>query len=113
MCPIETPEGPNIGLINSLTTYSQINDLGFIETPYRKVVRSILRYPSEVKLHDSVRLVLGERTNIFAEAGGTLAAAAARELLRHMIIGAQPADDGRDRSEGHGHMVAGRVRRAD
>src|SRR5690606_24095892 len=37
MCPIETPEGPNIGLITSLTTYSRINDLGFIETPYRKV----------------------------------------------------------------------------
>ena len=39
MCPIETPEGPNIGLITSLSTYARINDLGFIETPYR-VVRS-------------------------------------------------------------------------
>jgi DNA-directed RNA polymerase subunit beta len=38
MCPIETPEGPNIGLISSLTTYARVNDLGFIETPYRKVV---------------------------------------------------------------------------
>ena len=38
LCPIETPEGPNIGLISSLTTYARINDLGFIETPYRKVV---------------------------------------------------------------------------
>ena len=37
MCPIETPEGPNIGLITSLTTYSRVNDLGFVETPYRKV----------------------------------------------------------------------------
>ncbi|MDT8369831.1 MAG: DNA-directed RNA polymerase subunit beta [Longimicrobiales bacterium] len=37
MCPIETPEGPNIGLITSLTTYGRVNDLGFIETPYRKV----------------------------------------------------------------------------
>ena len=37
MCPIETPEGPNIGLITSLTTYSRINVLGFVETPYRKV----------------------------------------------------------------------------
>ena len=37
MCPIETPEGPNIGLITSLTTYSRINDLGFLETPYRVV----------------------------------------------------------------------------
>jgi DNA-directed RNA polymerase subunit beta len=37
MCPIETPEGPNIGLITSLSTYARINDLGFIETPYRAV----------------------------------------------------------------------------
>ncbi|HEX9166805.1 MAG TPA: DNA-directed RNA polymerase subunit beta [Gemmatimonadales bacterium] len=37
MCPIETPEGPNIGLITSLATYARINDLGFIETPYRVV----------------------------------------------------------------------------
>jgi len=37
MCPIETPEGPNIGLIGSLSTYSRINEYGFIETPYRKV----------------------------------------------------------------------------
>ena len=37
ICPIETPEGPNIGLINSLSTYAQINEFGFIETPYRKV----------------------------------------------------------------------------
>jgi DNA-directed RNA polymerase subunit beta len=37
ICPIETPEGPNIGLISSLSTYAQINEFGFIETPYRKV----------------------------------------------------------------------------
>lgn len=38
ICPIETPEGPNIGLITSLTTYARINEYGFIETPYRKVI---------------------------------------------------------------------------
>lgn len=37
MCPIETPEGPNIGLINSLSTYARINEYGFIETPYRRI----------------------------------------------------------------------------
>ncbi len=37
MCPIETPEGPNIGLINSLSTFAKVNKFGFIETPYRKV----------------------------------------------------------------------------
>ena len=40
ICPIETPEGPNIGLINSLATYSKVNNYGFIETPYRKVINS-------------------------------------------------------------------------
>ena len=37
MCPIETPEGPNIGLISSLSTYARVNELGFLETPYRRV----------------------------------------------------------------------------
>ncbi|MDP6824626.1 MAG: DNA-directed RNA polymerase subunit beta, partial [Dehalococcoidales bacterium] len=41
ICPIETPEGPNIGLIGSLATYSQINEYGFIETPYRKVINEL------------------------------------------------------------------------
>ena len=38
MCPIETPEGPNIGLIGSLASFARVNAFGFIETPYRKVV---------------------------------------------------------------------------
>ena len=42
MCPIETPEGPNIGLINSLATFARVNKYGFIETPYRKVVNGIV-----------------------------------------------------------------------
>ena len=42
MCPIETPEGPNIGLITSLTTYARINKLGFIETPYKVVNKGIV-----------------------------------------------------------------------
>ena len=41
ICPIETPEGPNIGLIGSLATYGRINDYGFIETPYRKVIKEL------------------------------------------------------------------------
>jgi len=42
MCPIETPEGPNIGLIGSLATYARINPFGFVETPYRKVVDGVV-----------------------------------------------------------------------
>ncbi|SUB89959.1 DNA-directed RNA polymerase subunit beta [Porphyromonas macacae] len=44
LCPIETPEGPNIGLISSLCVYAKINDLGFITTPYRKVNNGVVDY---------------------------------------------------------------------
>ncbi len=47
VCPIETPEGPNIGLIASLTTCARVNELGFIETPYRKVVNGKVSKKSE------------------------------------------------------------------
>ena len=45
MCPIETPEGPNIGLINSLATYARINEYGFIEAPYRKIDKTVPENP--------------------------------------------------------------------
>ncbi len=47
LCPIETPEGPNIGLISSLCVYAKINDLGFIETPYRKVANGAVNINNE------------------------------------------------------------------
>ncbi|CEH36105.1 DNA-directed RNA polymerase subunit beta [Romboutsia lituseburensis] len=49
MCPIETPEGPNIGLINSLSTYAKINEFGFIESPYRKVDKEAGRVTNEIQ----------------------------------------------------------------
>ena len=49
MCPIETPEGPNIGLIGSLSNYARINQYGFIETPYRKVDQANHRVTNEVR----------------------------------------------------------------
>ena len=56
VCPIETPEGPNIGLIASLTTYARVNEFGFIETPYRKVengrVTDRVRYLSALEEED-------------------------------------------------------------
>ncbi|MGQ0607215.1 MAG: DNA-directed RNA polymerase subunit beta [Chloroflexota bacterium] len=57
MCPIETPEGPNIGLIGSLATYGKINRHGFIETPYRKVRRFV---GSKDKKDDALGQVLAE-----------------------------------------------------
>ena len=47
LCPIESPEGPNIGLISSLCVYAKINDLGFIETPYRKINNSVVDLDNE------------------------------------------------------------------
>ena len=45
MCPIEAPEGPNIGLINSLACYARINEYGFIEAPYRKIDKADPKNP--------------------------------------------------------------------
>jgi DNA-directed RNA polymerase subunit beta len=52
ICPIETPEGPNIGLIASLSTYARVNAYGFIETPYRKVEGSVAK--DEVEFHTAL-----------------------------------------------------------
>ena len=57
ICPIETPEGPNIGLISSLSTFARINDFGFIETPYRKV--------SNGRVADEVEYLSGDRDENF------------------------------------------------
>ncbi|MDF1833107.1 MAG: DNA-directed RNA polymerase subunit beta [Porticoccaceae bacterium] len=58
VCPIETPEGPNIGLINSLANYARTNDYGFLETPYRKVVDEVVtdevEYLSAINENDFV-----------------------------------------------------------
>ena len=59
LCPIETPEGPNIGLINSLCVFAKINDLGFIETPYRKVENKTVNLNKE----DVVYLAAEEEEN--------------------------------------------------
>ncbi|MCG2767102.1 MAG: DNA-directed RNA polymerase subunit beta [Anaerolineae bacterium] len=70
ICPIETPEGPNIGLIGRLALYGKINQYGFIETPYRRVLHTV---PNDVK--DLLGKVLGERVvdddsgEVVAEAG--------------------------------------------
>jgi DNA-directed RNA polymerase subunit beta len=57
LCPIETPEGPNIGLISSLGVYAKVNNLGFIETPYRKVVNG------KINLKETIYLSAEEEEN--------------------------------------------------
>ena len=61
MCPIETPEGPNIGLINSLATYARINEYGFIEAPYRKIDKTDPTNP--IVTEDVVYMTADEEDN--------------------------------------------------
>jgi DNA-directed RNA polymerase subunit beta len=66
VCPIETPEGPNIGLINSLATYARTNDYGFLESPYRKVVKG--------KVTEDIEFLsaINEAEHVIAQASATL-----------------------------------------
>ena len=66
VCPIETPEGPNIGLINSLATYARTNEYGFLESPYRKVV--------DGKVTDDIEFLsaINEAENVIAQASAPL-----------------------------------------
>ncbi len=70
MCPIETPEGPNIGLIGYLSTYARINRFGFIETPYRKVVDGVATDDIEyLAADDEDRYVIAQANAAVAEGG--------------------------------------------
>ena len=69
LCPIETPEGPNIGLISSLCVYAKINDLGFIETPYRKVENSHVNLNNDEVVYLSAEM---EENKIIAQGNAPL-----------------------------------------
>ncbi len=80
ICPIETPEGPNIGLIGSLATYSRINHYGFIETPYRKVFRELGNRDDRLKGRVIHETITDDQGNTIAETGTTITPAIAAEL---------------------------------
>ncbi|GHO74755.1 DNA-directed RNA polymerase subunit beta [Ktedonobacter sp. SOSP1-85] len=71
ICPIETPEGPNIGLIGNLATYGQINPYGFIETPYRHVIKRLAATDGRL-LGRELRGYYGRREDIVTEDGEVL-----------------------------------------
>ena len=81
ICPIETPEGPNIGLIGRLSTYGRVNDLGFIETPYRRVIRTVPntvdQLTGEILREDLENPETGE---VVATAGATITPALAETI---------------------------------
>ncbi len=80
ICPIETPEGPNIGLIGSLATFGQVNPYGFIETPYRRVVRELPRDSSGLVGRILRADVSDAKGKVIAPAGATIDAALQKKL---------------------------------
>ena len=91
ICPVETPEGPNIGLIGTMSTFSRVNEMGFLETPYRKVYREVPNAPEWERQGMLLRDVRDLRTGelIAARASRIDAATAKRiaiALLRGQIL---------------------------
>jgi DNA-directed RNA polymerase subunit beta len=82
ICPIETPEGPNIGLIGSLATYSRINEYGFIETPYRKVVREMSSTDERLVGRKVREKVVDSKGSIVVKANATVTPAIAAKLAK-------------------------------
>ena len=80
ICPIETPEGPNIGLIGSLATYGVINPYGFIETPYRKVTRELPANAPELAGRTARETIAAASGDVIVEAGSRIDAATAQRL---------------------------------
>jgi DNA-directed RNA polymerase subunit beta len=82
ICPIETPEGPNIGLIGSLATFGRINSYGFIETPYRKVKRTIAWDDPQILNREAGADLAGKDGKVLLKSGLTFTDAAVAELKR-------------------------------
>lgn len=81
ICPIETPEGPNIGLIGRLATYARVNDLGFIETPYRRVIRAVSNTADQL-VGEQLRADVTDPNSgeVVATAGSVVTAALAEKI---------------------------------
>ena len=80
ICPIETPEGPNIGLLGSLATYGRINNFGFIETPYRKVRKEISSRSPDLAGRTATENVPGPDGKNIVRAGSVISPSAAKRI---------------------------------
>ena len=85
ICPIETPEGPNIGLLGSLATYARVNEYGFIETPYRFVYRELPNKKGELIGHIVRETIATTSGDVVAEAGTVITPAIAQRMGRLKI----------------------------
>src|SRR6188472_3700309 len=86
ICPIETPEGPNIGLIGSLATYGRINSYGFIETPYRKVKRTVAWDDPNLATYEAGGDLLTKSGTTVLKSGQPFSEAAQKELGRQKAL---------------------------
>jgi len=82
ICPIETPEGPNIGLIGSLATYGRINSYGFIETPYRRVKRTVAWDDKNLTTYEAGTDLASKGGSVVLKKGQRFTAEAAAELKK-------------------------------
>ena len=82
ICPIETPEGPNIGLIGSLATYGQVNRYGFIETPYRRVISEVDNTPAGLVGRTAAEAVVDDKGNTIIEARAVITPKLATKLSK-------------------------------
>src|SRR5687767_9110903 len=129
ICPIETPEGPNIGLIGSLATYGRINSYGFIETPYRRVKRTVAWDDKDLASYSAGTDLIAKGGGVVVKKGAALSDGAAAELKKQKLnafpikpvvtdsIEYLPADEEEEhvvaqanaRLDGEGHFVDERV----
>ena len=86
ICPIETPEGPNIGLIGSLATYGRINSYGFIETPYRKVKRTVAWDEGSLAEFEAGTDLVAKDGSVVLKKGTAFTDAAAAELKKQKAL---------------------------
>jgi DNA-directed RNA polymerase subunit beta len=88
ICPVETPEGPNIGLIGTMSTFARVNEMGFLETPYRKVYREVLNASEWERQGMLLRDVRDLRTGeLIAARGSKVDAATARRIAIALLRG--------------------------
>ena len=81
ICPIETPEGPNIGLLGSLATYARINSYGFIETPYRRIRKTILSTDPDIAGRISIEELADKDGTRIVRAGQAISGPAAQKIV--------------------------------
>ena len=92
ICPIETPEGPNIGLLGSLATYARTNEYGFIETPYRKVRKEVLNSAPDLEGRTITQNVVGADGKTILRAGGVVTRRTLKRIaaLPSQMLGVKP-----------------------